>query len=40
MERKYIVKLEMIRDELRDAKKWSEVERVEQMLEQLLDEVE
>lgn len=40
MERKYIVKLEMIRDELRDAKKWSEVERVENLLDSLLDEVE
>lgn len=40
MERKYVVKLEMIRDELRDAKKWSEVERVENLLDSLLDEVE
>lgn len=40
MEERYIRKLEIIRDELSDAKKWSEVERVEKLLNDLLDEVE
>lgn len=40
MKDKYVVKLAIIRDELNDAKKWSDVERVAQMLNRLLDEVE
>lgn len=40
MKDKYVTKLEIIRDELADAKTWSDVERVAQMLSKLLDEVE
>lgn len=40
MTSEYVLKLEMIRDELREAKKWSDIERVENLLDSLLDEVE
>lgn len=40
MKDKYVQKLEIIRNELSDASKWSDVERVLDMLNKLLDEVE
>ena len=40
MKDKYVQKLEIIRNELEDANKWSDVARVLDMLNKLLDEVE
>lgn len=39
MKDKYVSALVIARNELQGAKKWSDVERVEKMLEKILDEV-